>query len=101
MEIALLCAQFYTPVSNGVAEIAESTNFKVCPHTSVYIVYNGLGHLGQSGELQGTMTQRTKNVLKNVFRGVPGTNRELNKMTQLPKKDLKMFSGTSPGQTRN
>jgi hypothetical protein len=38
LEIALLCTQFYTPVSNGVAEIAKSTNLKRCPHTFVYIV---------------------------------------------------------------
>ena len=36
VEIAWLCAQFYTPV---VAEIAESTNLKGWPHTFVYIVY--------------------------------------------------------------
>ena len=36
MEIAWLCARFYTP---GVAEIAESTNLKGCPHAFVYIVY--------------------------------------------------------------
>ena len=29
MAITWLCAQFYTPESNGVAEIAESTNLKV------------------------------------------------------------------------
>jgi hypothetical protein len=39
MEIALQCAGFYTPVSNGVVEISKSTNLKWCPHTFVYIVY--------------------------------------------------------------
>ena len=29
----MLCARFYTPVGNGVAEIAESTNLKGCPYT--------------------------------------------------------------------
>ena len=29
--------------STGVAEIAESTNLKGCPHTFVYIVYGGGG----------------------------------------------------------
>jgi hypothetical protein len=32
VEIAWLCA-------TGVAEIAESTNLKVCPHTLVYIMW--------------------------------------------------------------
>ena len=39
MEIVWLCARFYTPVSYGVAEIAESTNLKGCPQIFVYIVY--------------------------------------------------------------
>ena len=36
METAWLCAQFY---ATGVAEIAQSTNLKRCPHTFIYIVY--------------------------------------------------------------
>jgi hypothetical protein len=42
MEIAWLCARFYTSVSNGVAEIAESNHLKECPHTFIYIVYDSL-----------------------------------------------------------
>ena len=32
MEIAWRCSQFCTPVSNGVAEIAEFNHLKGCPH---------------------------------------------------------------------
>ena len=35
----ILHARFYTPVSNGVAEITKSSNLKGCPWSSVYVVY--------------------------------------------------------------
>jgi hypothetical protein len=40
MEIAWLCALFYTPAT-GVTEIAESTNLNMCPPTFGHSVFNG------------------------------------------------------------
>ena len=43
-----VCSYFIHLSAMGVAEIAESTNLKGCPHTFVYIVYNNLHMLNIS-----------------------------------------------------